>query len=268
MNLEEILREVLILVKIAGKILTKFFYCQDFKVYIKKEIELVTDVDFEIEDFLRKNVRRLTPDFNIIGEENFKNEEITEKYYWLIDPLDGTVNFIHRVPWVSISIALMDEKSPVLGAVYNPLSKECFYAVKNKGAYLNGLPIKVSEKEKIEKALLCTSFPGDCKKKGFEKCFLLFKEFNLISQGVRRFGSAALDLAYVACGRYDGFWEPYLKPWDTAAGMLLVKEAGGLVTDYFGNPYNPFLNTIVASNGLLHQELIKYTSKYHPEFLK
>ncbi|MCD6548389.1 MAG: inositol monophosphatase [Thermodesulfobacterium sp.] len=268
MNLEEILREVLILVKIAGKILTKFFYYQDFKVYIKKEIELVTDVDFEIEDFLRKNIRRLTPDFNIIGEENFKNEEITEKYYWLIDPLDGTVNFIHRVPWVSISIALMDEKSPVLGVVYNPLSKECFYAVKNKGAYLNGLPIKVSEKEKIEKALLCTSFPGDCKKKGFEKCFLLFKEFNLISQGVRRFGSAALDLAYVACGKYDGFWEPYLKPWDTAAGMLLVKEAGGLVTDYFGNSYNPFLNTIVASNGLLHQELIKYTSKYHPEFLK
>lgn len=268
MNLEEILKEVLILVKIAGKILTKFFYYQDFKVYIKKEIELVTDVDFEIEDFLRKNIHRLTPDFNIIGEENFKNGEITEKYYWLIDPLDGTVNFIHRVPWVSISIALMDEKSPVLGVVYNPLSKECFYAVKNKGAYLNGLPIKVSEKEKIEKALLCTSFPGDCKKKGFEKCFLLFKEFNLISQGVRRFGSAALDLAYVACGRYDGFWEPYLKPWDTAAGMLLVKEAGGFVTDYFGNPYNPFLNTIVASNGLLHQELIKYTSKFHPEFLK
>ena len=269
MELKDLLKKILNLVEKTGDLMYKFFY-SSFEVYRKKQIEIVTTVDYQIEEQLIKELQKLTPEIEVIGEESFSEEKILKnlKYYWLIDPIDGTVNFVHRIPWFAISIALMQEKMPILGVVYNPVTKECFYAIKNKGAYLNGALIRVSKEDKIENALLCTSFPGDCKIKGFEKCLILFKEFNLISQGVRRFGSAALDLAYVACGKYEGFWEPYLKPWDTAAGMLLVKEAGGEVTDYFGNPYHPFLDSIVASNGKLHSKLIEYTSKYYPNYLR
>ena len=267
MDLFEILGEIRELTKHAGAILKDSFY-SSFEIYKKEEIEVVTSIDYRVERFLIEKIKSLTPEFEVMSEESFSEKDWKNlEYYWLIDPLDGTTNFIHRIPWFAISIALMQKKEPVLGVVYNPMTEEYFYAVKGKGAYFNDKPIRVSDKKNLEEALLCTSFPGECKKRDFEKCFKLFKEFNLLTQGVRRFGSASLDLAYVACGRYEGFWEPYLKPWDTAGGMLLVKEAGGMVTDYSGKPYNPFLNTIVASNGLIHSELIKITSKYSSDFL-
>jgi len=268
MNLKELIEKVLKLVEEVGSYLSEAFYSA-FGVYRKKQIEIVTTVDYESERMITEGLKKLTPEFEVIGEESFSEERIRKagRYYWLIDPLDGTVNFIHHIPWFAVSLALMQEKEPILGIVYNPVGKECFYAIKGEGAYLDGKPIKVSEEEELENSLLCTSFPGACKVKGFEKCLVLFKEFNIISQGVRRFGAAALDLAYVACGRYEGFWEPYLKPWDTAAGMLLVKEAGGEVTDYFGKPYHPFLDSIVASNKRIHSKLLEFTSKYHPDYL-
>ena len=261
-SLENLIKEVLHIVKEAGEYLLSVL-SSEIKVYKKLEIEVFTEADKKCEQILTEKLKKLLPEATIVGEEEFSEKSIIPKgVYWLVDPIDGTVNFIHRMPWFAISVALMQEKEPILGVVYNPVTKEMFYATKGRGAYLNGSQIRVSEEKEIENSLLATSFPGECKKKGFDRCYELFKELNLVSQGVRRFGSAALDLAYVACGRFDGFWEPYLKPWDTAAGMLLVLEAGGKVTDYLGEKYHPFKNNIVASNSLIHEKLISYTSKY------
>ena len=268
MNLEKIFPLIKILVKDTGKFLKKAFFSSP-EVYHKGIIDLVTSADLESEKRLKEGIKEITPDILILAEESYTGkEEIKNEYYWLIDPLDGTTNFAHKIPWFAISVALMKNKEPILGIVYNPITEEFFYALKEKGAFLNEEPIKVSGTDKLIDSLLCTGFPVS---KILEKPDLfipLFKDFMTKCQGVRRFGSAALDLAYVACGRYEGFWEPYLKPWDTAAGSLLVKEAGGKVTDYFGNPYNPFLNTIVASNKKIHDQMIEITSKYHPEYFK
>jgi myo-inositol-1(or 4)-monophosphatase len=268
MDLVKIFEKTKDLVKEVGSFLRKA-YSSSSEIYHKGTIDLVTSADIKSEELIKKGINEITPDIPIIAEESFLEEKpLNQEYFWLVDPLDGTTNFAHKLPWFAISIALMKEKEPILGIVYNPITEEFFYALKGEGAYLNEEPIKVSETEKLIDSLLCTGFPVS---KILEKPDLfipLFKEFMTRSQGVRRFGSAALDLAYVACGRYEGFWEPYLKPWDTAAGMLLVKEAGGEITDYFGNLYNPFINTVVASNGKIHSQMIEITSKYHPDYFK
>ncbi len=268
MNLEKIFEKIKALTKEVGLFLKKAYF-SSWEIYHKGTIDLVTSADIKTEEFIKEGIKKITPDIPIIAEESFSGEKtFNYEYYWLVDPLDGTTNFAHKIPWFAVSIALMKEKEPLLGIIYNPITEEFFHALKGKGAYLNDRSIKVSETEKLIDSLLCTGFPVS---KILEKPDLfmpLFKEFMTKCQGVRRFGSASLDLAYVACGRYEGFWEPYLKPWDTAAGMLLVKEAGGEITDYFGNPYNPFLNTIVASNGKIHSQIIEITSKYHPDYFK
>lgn len=268
MDLVKIFEKTKDLVKEVGSFLRKAYFSSS-EIYHKGTIDLVTSADIKSEELIKKGINEITPDIPIIAEESFSEEKKpNQEHFWLIDPLDGTTNFAHKLPWFAISVALMKEKEPILGIVYNPITEEFFYALKSNGAYLNDEPIKVSETEKLIDSLLCTGFPVS---KILEKPDLfipLFKEFMTKSQGVRRFGSAALDLAYVACGRYEGFWEPYLKPWDTAAGMLLVKEAGGKITDYFGKSYNPFLNTIVASNGKIHSQMIEITSKYHPDYFK
>jgi myo-inositol-1(or 4)-monophosphatase len=271
MMVRDLLEEVIEIVKNAGEIL-KSFYEKEIQIYEKEGIELVTQADFEVQRKLKAELLKLKKDFDFIGEEELRENRIKEllekeSFFWLVDPLDGTLNFIHKLPWFAISVALMKGRTPILGVVYNPVSGECFFAERNKGAYIeNGNTIKkmeVSSTERFEEALLCTSFPGKCKLIGFEKCLELFKEFNLLTRGVRRFGASALDLAYVAWGKYDGFWEPFLKPWDTSAGILLIKEAGGEVTDFWGNPYHPFLETLVASNKKIHNYLIKITSKWN-----
>uniref|UniRef100_A0A7V6CDU9 inositol-phosphate phosphatase n=1 Tax=Thermodesulfobacterium geofontis TaxID=1295609 RepID=A0A7V6CDU9_9BACT len=268
MEIDKLFEKVKELVKSAGSLLKEMYYstCQ---IHHKGKIDLVTTADIKSEEILKKGLKELTPNIPVIGEESFsEKEKIEGSFCWMVDPLDGTTNFAHHLPWFAISVALLKEKEPLLGIVYNPIIDEFFYAIKGEGAYLNEKPIKVSQKEKLIDSLLCTGFPVS-KILDFPDLFIpLFKEFMKRCQGVRRFGSAALDLAYVACGRYEGFWEPYLKSWDTSAGVLLVKEAGGEVTDYFGNPYHPFLNTIVASNGKIHQQMIEITSKYHPEYFK
>ncbi len=268
MDLEKIFEKLKFLILEVGDFL-KSNYNSFNKIYHKGVIDLVTSSDIKAEEMLKKGIKEITPHISIIAEETASQEkEEKGEYYWLIDPLDGTTNFAHRLPWFAISVALMKDKNPLLGVVFNPIIKEFFCAIKDKGAYFNEKPIKVSQTENLLDSLLCTGFPVS-KILDLPELFIPpFKELMSKCQGIRRFGSAALDLAYVACGRYEGFWEPYLKPWDTAAGMLLVKEAGGEVTDYFGNPYNPFLNTIVASNGKIHSQIIEITSKYHPDYFK
>jgi myo-inositol-1(or 4)-monophosphatase len=268
MEIYKLFEKVKELVKSAGSVL-KEMYDSTYEIYHKGKIDLVTTADIKSEEVLKKGLKELTPDIPVIGEESFsEKEKFKSSYCWMVDPLDGTTNFAHNLPWFAISVALLKEKEPILGIIYNPIIDEFFYAIKGEGAYLNEKPIKVSSKEKLIDSLLCTGFPVSKILDSPDLFIPLFEEFMKRCQGVRRFGSAALDLAYVACGRYEGFWEPYLKPWDTSAGVLLVKEAGGEVTDYFGNPYHPFLNTIVASNGKIHQQMIELTSKYHPEYYK
>lgn len=268
MEIHKLFEKVKELVKSAGSVL-KEMYDSTYEIYHKGKIDLVTTADIKSEEVLKKGLKELTPDIPVIGEESFsEKEKFKSSYCWMVDPLDGTTNFAHNLPWFAISVALLKEKEPILGIIYNPIIDEFFYAIKGEGAYLNEKPIKVSTKEKLIDSLLCTGFPVSKILDSPDLFIPLFEEFMKRCQGVRRFGSAALDLAYVACGRYEGFWEPYLKPWDTSAGVLLVKEAGGEVTDYFGNPYHPFLNTIVASNGKIHQQMIELTSKYHPEYYK
>jgi len=267
MEYEKILEELKKLVKEVGLFLRKSYFSSP-EVYHKGTIDLVTSADLKSEELLKKGIKDITPEIPILAEESYKGDETTSGYYWVIDPLDGTTNFAHKLPWFAISVALMKDNEPIIGIIYNPVVDEFFYALKGKGAYLNEEPIQVSKTEKLIDSLLCTGFPVSKILDKPDQFIPLFKEFMTKCQGVRRFGSAALDLAYVACGRYEGFWESYLKPWDTAAGILLVKEAGGEVTDYFGNFYNPFLNTIVASNGKIHKQMIEITSKYHPEHFK
>jgi len=267
MDFTKLLNQTIELVRYTGEYL-KEAYTSSLEIYHKGEIDLVTSVDLKSEEILKEGLKKITPSFQILAEETLAKGEIQSEFYWLVDPLDGTTNFAHKLPWFAISIALMKEMAPVLGVIYNPITEELFYAQKNKGAFLNGNPIKVSQEDKLINSLLCTGFPVSKILEKPDQFIPLFKKFMTKTQGVRRFGSAALDLAYVACGRYEGFWEPYLKPWDTAAGFLLVEEAGGKVTDYFGKPYNPFLDTIVATNGKIHSQIIEITSKYHPEYFK
>jgi len=198
----------------------------------------------------------------VLGEELAKTEP--SGTYWLVDPLDGTTNYAHGFPWFAPSIALMEEKTPVLGVIYHVMTDELFFAERGKGALLNRRRLKVSETGELGKALLATGFPYNVHQKP-EKVLGAFGDFLVKARGIRRAGAAALDLAYVACGRFDGFWEALLKPWDTAAGILLVEEAGGLVTNFRGESFNPFVPHIVASNGKIHQEMLKITSKYLPE---
>jgi len=268
MEIEKLFEKVEKIVRSAGSLLREMYF-STWEVYHKGTIDLVTTADIKSEELIKKGLKEITPDIPIIGEESFSEKEKLEGvYFWVVDPLDGTTNFAHRLPWFAISVALLKEKNPILGIIYNPIAEEFFYAIKGEGAYLNEKPIKVSQKDRLIDSLLCTGFPVSKILDSPDLFIPLFKEFMTKSQGVRRFGSAALDLAYVACGRYEGFWESYLKPWDTSAGILLVREAGGEVTDYFGNPYHPFLNTIVASNGKIHSQMIELTSKYHPDYFK
>ncbi len=242
----------------AGRLQREYFD-KNIEVKRKGEIDLVTEVDIKSEALIVSLLK--TSGIPILAEEQAKTEP--KGRYWLVDPLDGTTNYAHHFPWFAPSIALMEDKEPVLGVIYHVMLDEIFWAEKEKGAFLNGRQIKVSQVAKLNDAVLATGFPYGVHDQP-EKVVGAFHDFLIKAQGVRRAGAAALDLAYVACGRFDGFWEPLLKPWDTAAGILLVKEAGGRVTNYRGEAYDPFQNNILASNGLIHEEMIPIASKYVP----
>lgn len=225
----------------------------------KGEIDLVTEADFQVERTVLGIIRRHFPQDNILSEETGEQKEASERT-WLIDPLDGTTNFVHGFPFFAISIALEVENEIVLGIVHNPYFDEHFEALKGIGSFLSKRPIKVSQTQSLGESLLATGFPYNIHEKP-ESILELFKKMVVTAQGVRRPGSAALDLCYVAAGRLDGFWEEGLKPWDTAAGTVIVREAGGILTTFRGEPYTPYSKSVVAANPFIHHMMIKVLNK-------
>ena len=212
----------------------------------------VTEVDLRAEETILSMLREARPDDAILAEEGGRGAESDRR--WVVDPLDGTVNFINGIPQVSTSVALYAGDDPLVGVVCDALRGEEFSAAAGEGAWLDGRPMRVTDRTDLGSAIIATGFPYDHKEYATEYGTVVTAILRRV-QGIRRFGSAALDLAWVAVGRYDGFWELGLAPWDMAAGLLLVREAGGIVTDPHGVPSHPGLGLIVASNGHLHEEL-------------
>ena len=230
------------------------------KVETKGLHDLVSYVDKASEMRIIAGLQKLLPESGFIAEEGTSTKK-GERYNWVIDPLDGTTNFIQGVPIYAVSIGLMDGDEIVLGVVYEVSREECFYAWKDGGAWLNGKTIHVSDRKDIHDTLLATGFPyNDFSKMESYLEFLKWTMKN--ARGVRRLGSAATDMVYVACGRFDAFWEYDLKPWDVAAGAVIVKEAGGTVTDYKGGDKYLFGREIVASNELLHTLILEKIAEY------
>ena len=225
----------------------------------KSAIDLVTSVDRESERRIVEVLRSNFPGHSILAEEETDLVGSQGNHRWIIDPLDGTTNFAHGYPQFCVSVALEYDGEVILGLVYDPLRRECFRAVKGRGATLNGGPIHISSVNELDKALLATGFPYDQREKA-DYYLSFLRAFMTRSQGIRRNGAAALDLCYVACGRIDGFWELKLRPWDTAAGALIVKEAGGRLSDLSGNPFSIWGEETLASNAAVHEEMISVAS--------
>lgn len=254
--MNEQIKEVLFrAVKAAGAIIQGSFQ-GDFKVDSKTGVNnLVTEVDTAAERAIIDIINEAFPDHSILAEEGGRLEKEPE-FQWLIDPIDGTVNFAHGIPFCCVSIAVKQGTDLIMGAVYNPMLHELFFAEKGKGAMLNGAPVRVSQKSDFKRAFLVTGFPYEYPSEK-EDPVRVFERMLRFGLPVRRLGSAALDLCWVACGRFDGFWEYNLSPWDIAAGYLIVSEAGGMVTDFDGNAYSVFDKESLATNGLIHEEMRK-----------
>jgi len=229
-------------------------YGQLHRIDKKGPIDLVTEADLEAERAIVETLRARFPTDTLLSEEKGSHKGKAERR-WIVDPLDGTVNFAHGFPFFAVSIALEHEGDLVLGLVEDPFRGERFEAIRAQGALLNGKPIKVSNIGQLKEALVATGFPYDIHERP-EGVLELFGRMVVRAQGVRRPGSAALDLCYVAAGRLDGFWEQDLKPWDTAAGVLIVREAGGKVSTFEGEPFTPFQKSVVAANPLIHQQML------------
>jgi len=237
----------------AGTLLLGYFH-QRVKIEYKGDVDLVTVADRASEKLIVERVRATWPGYDIVGEEGTRDESGAD-YRWYIDPLDGTTNFAHGYPVFCVSMGLEYRGEMVAGVLYDPTRDELFAAEKGKGAYLNGKSIHVSATKWLRESLVATGFPSHKRHKNPNIHF--YHEITLHSHGVRRAGSAALDLANVACGRYDGFWEFNLNPWDTSAGTLLVMEAGGRVTRYYGSTWRIDSKETLASNGLIHDEMMR-----------
>jgi myo-inositol-1(or 4)-monophosphatase len=236
----------------AGALLAQRFHGTHTVDY-KGEIDLVTEADRMSEELLISRISREYPHHDILAEESAETNTGSD-YRWIIDPLDGTTNYAHGFPVFCVSIALEFRGEVVVGAVYDPMRDELFLAEKGGGAFLNDSVISISPTEDIARGLLATGFPYDIREKP-DNNINYFNEMALKAQAIRRAGSAAIDLAYVAAGRFDGFWELKLRPWDTAAGWLLVEEAGGRVSELSGAPYTLNSPSIMASNGYLHESM-------------
>jgi myo-inositol-1(or 4)-monophosphatase len=243
----------------AGQILLEKFG-RKINISMKGDINLVTEADLASEKLIIERIRSYYPKHAILAEESGDAVLLdgVNTWKWIIDPLDGTTNFAHGYPCFCVTIALEHDGEIVLGVTFDPTRNELFAAEKGKGATLNNKPIRVSETEKLGNALIVTGFPYNFKEKPDFTRHLT--DFLFHSRGVRRDGSAAIDMAYVACGRFDGFWEEGLNPWDVAAGLLLIEEAGGQVSYYTGEKYNIYSPPILASNGLIHGEMLKVLS--------
>lgn len=236
----------------AGSVLRSEFD-RPKKISYKGEVDIVTESDKRSESIILSKLRSHFPKHAITAEEGGRGAAAGAKYCWHVDPLDGTTNFAHSYPCFAVSIGLVEDGDPLVGVVLNPITNELFTAVRGEGAYLDHKRIHVSPIEKLATSLVSTGFPTH--QRANNRNIYYYWEFTMRSHGVRRDGSAALDLCSVACGRFDGFWEFGLNSWDTAAGILIVKEAGGTVSDLGGLPYQPGGPSVLATNGHIHDEM-------------
>jgi len=227
----------------------------DFQIDKKGTIDLVTEVDVAVERMFRAMIAERFPDHQVLAEELGGAADAPEGPCWVFDPIDGTTNFAHGLPIFCSSLALEIDGVAEVAAVYDPTRKELFTAERGGGAFLNGSPLRVSSADRLVDAMLVTGFPYDVHSR-VDEIVGLFGAFVGQVRAVRRLGSAAIDLAYVACGRFDGFWEVRLNPWDISAGALLIEEAGGVVTGLEGAPFDSRRGEIVASNGRVHGQML------------
>jgi myo-inositol-1(or 4)-monophosphatase len=248
------LPEVSAIAREAGALLMTYF---DRRIAIeyKGDADLVTAADRASEKLIVGKLRELWPSHEIVGEEGTRDNTGTSDYRWYVDPLDGTTNFAHGYPVFCVSIGLEYRNELIVGVLYDPTRNELFAAAKGSGATLNGKPIHVSTTRTLSESILATGFPSHKRHKNPNIHF--YHQITLRTHGIRRAGSAALDLANVACGRYDGFWEFNLNPWDTSAAVVIVREAGGVVTKFDGSDFNIDSREVLASNRLLHEELMQ-----------
>ncbi|MBS0170627.1 MAG: inositol monophosphatase [Nitrospira sp.] len=226
-----------------------------FRIDYKAAINLVTDADRQAEERIVQTILSAHPSHRILAEERGQDGSTDSPYQWIIDPLDGTTNFAHGFPFYSVSIGLEYHGACIVGAVLDPVHRELFTGVAGEGAYLNGQPLQVSPIDELERSLLVTGFAyniRDTPNNNLDH----FSRMSLRAQGVRRTGSAALDLCYVASGRFDGYWEVKLSPWDMAAGIVIVREAGGLISGFRRDIFSLYGQELVATNGLIHDQLL------------
>ena len=245
---------VISVIKDAGKILEKAFYKKKSVFSKTNQNDLVTDTDKEIEIFLKTKLSHLLPNSKFLSEEtDYQHKK--SKYLWIIDPIDGTTNFVHQFPFVCISVALKIEEDLVFSVIYNPILNELFFAEKNQGSYLNNSRIFVSENSVFSKSLLATGFAYNFSE-AIENNIRFFEYILPKVHGIRRAGSAALDLAYIAKGVYDGFWEWHLNPWDVCGGILLIEEAGGIVSNINQSKWLYSDDLIIAGSKHIHPQLL------------
>jgi myo-inositol-1(or 4)-monophosphatase len=237
----------------AGTLLLDYFE-RHVSFEYKVDVDLVTEADREAEALIARRIRRNWPQHDLICEEGARHEGGGD-YCWYVDPLDGTTNFAHGFPYFCVSLGLAYQGELVAGVLYDPTRDELFAAGKSRGAVLNGRAIHVSAVRRLGEALLATGFPTH--ERNDNPNIHYYHHFTMRSHGIRRAGAAALDLTAVACGRVDGYWEFSLKPWDTAAGVLLVREAGGTVTRFDGSPWRMDSRETLATNGLIHEEMAR-----------
>jgi len=246
--------------KVGGKIVAEHFGLSPDPEY-KGRFDPVTAVDRAAETAVLEVIDEHRPSDEVMAEES--GGTVHAGRHWIVDPLDGTVNFVHGIPQVSVSVALYEGTKGLVGVVYDPLRDELFSAADGEGARLNGHVISVSETRELERAVVATGFPYDHDERADELAIVVREVLRHVN-GIRRFGSAALDLAWVAAGRFDAYWELGIAPWDGAAGEIIVREAGGTVTDPLGRDSTPMMGQVVASNGHLHGELRTIIESWMP----
>ncbi|AXH14162.1 inositol monophosphatase family protein [Malaciobacter mytili] len=252
-------KELIKIIKEAAKILKEGYY-KNKKVSFKAKKDLVTKYDVAVEEYLKREFSKTFKEFNIIAEES-DNSNLEFNNSIIIDPIDGTTNFVNGVPHTAISVGVYKNKKPFIGVVYNPILDELYYAKVGKGAYLNGKKIKVSTQKEFQKALISTGFPytSGTNKKDLNLVVTQIKSILPACQDIRRLGSASLDLCYVAKGVYEGYYEMNLKAWDVSAGIIILTEAGGKVSNEKAEEYTLFKDKyIVATNGKIHKKLLKH----------
>lgn len=249
----------------AGGTILREGFDRGVTAHYKRRFDPVTEIDHASEAAVLAVIAENRPNDAILAEE--RGGTIPGGRLWIVDPLDGTVNYVHGIPQIAVSVGLWEDDKPVAGVIYDPLRDECFSAAAGQGAFLNGRRINVSQTGDLDRSVTATGFPYDHGDYPDEYAAVLGAVLGSVN-GIRRFGSAALDLAWVAAGRYEAYWELGLAPWDQAAGILIVREAGGRVTDFYGEDSVPATPTVLSSNGLIHDALRRILEPALPKHLR